>query len=225
MLKLPKQFVEFGIAEQDMVSFGSGLAKKYFPYFIVFLAFYPHVPKNKSLIFAQENRKGIFLGALSGLTPSAPGHSHQMTRDIPLIGSMPNLFLLELYSKKMMIDFLNIKKKINQSFFIKINNSQLIFENFVNFKLPKIGDFLKINKNVKSDTVVICQGIDVLNEILKIKNQLKDVTLLSAVWLNKLNNKEIKKLQNKKVIIFNPQLSTDHLTHFYQKQFYLKIVG
>ena len=97
-----------------------------------------------------------------------------------------------------MIDFFKYQKKINQSFFIKINNSQLIFENFVNFKLPKIGDFLKINKNVKSDTVVICQGADVLNEILKIKNQLKDVTLLSAVWLNKLNNKEIKKLQNKK---------------------------
>ena len=44
-IKLPKQFVEFGIAEQDMVSFGSGLAaKKILPIFLVFLAFI-HVPR------------------------------------------------------------------------------------------------------------------------------------------------------------------------------------
>ena len=185
MLKLPKQFVEFGIAEQDMVSFGQALLlKKYFQYFTVFLVFY-HTFSRTNFQFCSENRKGIFLGALSGLTPSTPGHSHQMTRDIPLIGSMPNLFLLELYSKKMMIDFFKYQKQINKSFFIKINNSQLISKNFEKFKLPKIGNFLEINKNIKSDTVVICQGADVLNEILKIKNQLKNVTLLSAVWLNK----------------------------------------
>lgn len=209
MLKLPKQFVEFGIAEQDMVSFGSGLAaKKLLPIFHSFSCFLSTRSQEQIFNFCSENRKGIFLGALSGLTPSAPGHSHQMTRDIPLIGSMPNLFLLELYSKKMMIDFFKYQKQINKSFFIKINNSQLIFKNFEKFRLPRLGNFLEINKNIKSDTVVICQGADVLNEILKIKNQLKNITLLSAVWLNKLNNNEIKKLNNKKVIIF--QSSTNY---------------
>ncbi len=209
MLRLPKQFVEFGIAEQDMVSFGSGLAaKKLLPIFHSFSCFLSTRSQEQIFNFCSENRKGIFLGALSGLTPSAPGHSHQMTRDIPLIGSMPNLFLLELYSKKMMIDFFKYQKQIKKSFFIKINNSQLILKNFEKFRLPKIGNFLEINKNINSDTVVICQGADVLNEILKIKNQLKNVILLSAVWLNKLNDNEIKKLNNKKVIIF--QSSTNY---------------
>ena len=218
MLKLPKQFVEFGIAEQDMVSFGSGLAaKKLLPIFHSFSCFLSTRSQEQIFNFCSENRKGIFLGALSGLTPSAPGHSHQMIRDIPLIGSMPNLFLLELYSKKMMIDFFKYQKQFNKSFFIKINNSQLILKNFEKFRLPKLGNFLEINKNIKSDTVVICQGADVLNEILKIKNQLKNITLLSAVWLNKLNNNEIKKLNNKKVIIFQSSMNYGSFDSFLSK--------
>ena len=140
-----------------------------------------------------------------------------MIRDIPLIGSMPNLFLLELYSKKMMIDFFKYQKQFNKSFFIKINNSQLISKNFEKFRLPKLGNFLEINKNIKSDTVVICQGADVLNEILKIKNQLKNITLLSAVWLNKINNNEIKKLNNKKVIIFQSSMNYGSFDSFLSK--------
>ena len=62
MLKLPKQFVEFGIAEQDMVSFGSGLAaKKLLPIFQVFLVFYQHVLKNKFSIFVQKIEKVFFM--------------------------------------------------------------------------------------------------------------------------------------------------------------------
>ena len=124
----------------------------------------------------------------------------------------------------MMIDFFKYQKQFNKSFFIKINNSQLISKNFEKFRLPKLGNFLEINKNIKSDTVVICQGADVLNEILKIKNQLKNITLLSAVWLNKINNNEIKKLNNKKVIIFQSSMNYGSFDSFYQKQSCLKIV-
>ena len=206
MLKLPKQFVEFGIAEQDMVSFGSGLAAKNFlPIFHSFSCFLSTRAQEQIYNFCSENRKGIFLGALSGLTPSAPGHSHQMIRDIPLIGSMPNLLIVELYSKKMIKIFFEYQKKINLSLFIKLNNSMLINKNFENLTLPKKGNLLKIFKSLKCNTVVICQGADILNEILKIKNVLKsmkNVSIYSAVWLNEINKNEILKLNNKKIIIF-----------------------
>ena len=168
MLKLPKQFIEFGIAEQDMVSFGSGLAaKKFLPIFHSFSCFLSTRAQEQIFNFCSENRKGIFLGALSGLTPSAPGHSHQMIRDIPLIGSMPNLLILELYSRKMIKIFFNYQKKITLSFFIKLNNSMLINKDFENLTLPKKGSLLKVVNNLNSKTIVICQGADILNEILK----------------------------------------------------------
>ena len=206
MLKLPKQFIEFGIAEQDMVSFGSGLAaKKFLPIFHSFSCFLSTRAQEQIFNFCSENRKGIFLGALSGLTPSAPGHSHQMIRDIPLIGSMPNLLILELFSKKMIKNFFNYQKRINLSLFVKLNNSMLINKNFENLTLPKKGNLLKINNSSKSDTIVICQGADILNEIFKIKEQLKsikNVSIFAAVWLNKINKQEILKLNNKKILIF-----------------------
>ena len=211
MLKLPKQFIEFGIAEQDMVSFGSGLsAKKFLPIFHSFSCFLSTRSQEQIFNFCSENRKGIFLGALSGLIPSGPGHSHQMIRDIPLIGSMPNMLILELFSRSMIKKFFIYQKTIKKSLFIKLNNSMLTHKNFEKLTLPKAGNFLKLFKNSKSSTIVICQGADILNEIFKIQDQLKamkHISLFAAVWLNKINKKEILKLNNKKIIIF--QSSTD----------------
>ena len=210
MVKLPKQFLEFGIAEQDMVSFGSGLAaNNLLPIFHSFSCFLSTRSQEQIFNFCSENRKGIFLGALSGLTPSAPGHSHQMVRDIPLIGSMPNMILLELFSRRMIKHFFRYQRKFQNSFFIKINNTKLIKKNFEKFQLPKIGNFLKICNPQNGEIVLICQGADVINEVLKIKKKLlnKNVIVLATVWLNKINKSEIKKFKNKKILIF--QSSTD----------------
>ena len=57
MLKLPKQFVEFGIAEQDMVSFGSGLAaKKLLPIFHSFSCFLSTRSQEQIFNFCSANR-------------------------------------------------------------------------------------------------------------------------------------------------------------------------
>ena len=105
----------------------------------------------------------------------------------------------------MIKDFFKYQKKISNSIFLKINNSNLIFENFKKYKLPKIGDLLKISHKKTNKIIIICQGADVLNEILKIKNKinlLKDISIFSGVWLNKINKKELLKLNDKKLIIF-----------------------
>tara|TARA_A100001011_G_scaffold300224_1_gene313529 strand:- start:38196 stop:40064 length:1869 start_codon:yes stop_codon:yes gene_type:complete len=211
MLKLPNQFIEFGIAEQDMVSFGSGLAAKNFlPIFHSFSCFMSTRSQEQIFNFCSEDRKGIFIGALSGLVPSGPGHSHQMVRDVPIIGSMPNMIILEIFSRKMISAFFNYQKKIKKSFFIKLNNSMLIEENFKTLDLPKLGNLSKVIVSKKCEKVVVCQGADVLNEVLKIKNniiEMKNTSVFSAVWLNKLNKKEILNFNNKKVLIF--ESSTD----------------
>ena len=55
MLKLPKQFVEFGIADKTWFHLAQVLLlKNYFQYFTVFLVFYRHVLKNKfSILFRK----------------------------------------------------------------------------------------------------------------------------------------------------------------------------
>ena len=222
MMNSPNKFFEFGIAEQDMVSFGSGLtAGGYLPIFHSFSCFLSTRAQEQIFNFCSEKRKGIFVGALSGLTPSPPGHSHQMIRDVPLIGSIPNMHLVELFSPLMIKDFFKIQNKISNSIFIKLNNSNLIFENFEKFKLPNVGQLLNISYKKKNETIIICQGADVLNELLKIKNKidlLRNISIFSAVWLNNINKKDLLKLNNKKVIIFQSSIGYGGFDSFLSKK-------
>ena len=222
MIKKPNKFFEFGIAEQDMVSFGSGLAAGGFlPIFHSFSCFLSTRAQEQIFNFCSENRKGIFVGALSGLTPSAPGHSHQMIRDVPLIGSIPNMYLLELFSLQMIKDFFKYQKQISNSLFLKINNSNLDYENFKKFNLPRIGELLKVSHNKKNNLIIICQGADVLNQILKIKHKidlLGNISIFSGVWLNKINMKDLSKLNNKKVILFQSSFNYGGFDAFLSKK-------
>jgi transketolase len=44
---------------------------------------------------ASEHTKVLYHGSLVGIVPGGPGHSHQMTRDIALMGSVPGLSAIE----------------------------------------------------------------------------------------------------------------------------------
>ncbi len=204
--KIKKRFIEFGIAEQDMVSFGSGLAaNKFLPIFHSFSCFLSTRAQEQIFNFCTEKRKGIFIGALSGLLPAGPGHSHQMVRDIPLIGSMPNIFLIEVLSERMLNEFFLYQKKINTSIYLKISNLPTVNIHNKNLYLPKRGEFLKLNKSVDFKTIVIFQGADLLNEYEENKiyfNKLRKVKFLSAVWLNNINSKELSIFKNRNIIIF-----------------------
>lgn len=204
--KIKKRFIEFGIAEQDMVSFGSGLAaKKFLPIFHSFSCFLATRAQEQIFNFCTEKRKGIFIGALSGLLPAGPGHSHQMVRDVPIVGSIPNITLIEILSERMLKEFFIYQKKLNQSIYIKISNLPTLNTHNEKLYLPKIGKFLKLNQIQKFTSIVIFQGADLLNEYEENKNhfdKLKNVLFLSAVWLNDIDNVDLNKFKNKNVIIF-----------------------
>ena len=111
--------------------------------------------------------------------------------------------MLEVYSRQMINQFLIIKK--SKSLFIKLNNS-LLLEKTLNLLIYQLGNLLKIISPKKTDKIIVCQGSDIINQALKIKNEIidmKNTSLYSVVWLNNLNNKEILNL-NKKVLVFQP---------------------
>jgi len=189
-----------------MVSFGSGLAaKKFLPIFHSFSCFLSTRAQEQIFNFCTEKRKGIFIGALSGLLPAAPGHSHQMVRDVPIVGSIPNIILVEILSERMLKEFFIYQKKIHQSIYVKISNLPTLNTYNEKLYLPKIGKFLKLNQIQKFKLIVIFQGADLLNEYEENKNhfnQLIDVLFLSAVWLNNIENEELSNFKNKNIIIF-----------------------
>jgi len=94
--RFPDRFVECGIAEQDMVSQGCGLAiGGMLPVANSFACFL--TPRANEQIYnaATERRKIVYMGSLAGLIPAGPGHSHQGTRDIAVMASMPHMTVVE----------------------------------------------------------------------------------------------------------------------------------
>jgi transketolase len=98
--RFPDRFFECGIAEQDMVSQAGAMALAgLIPACHSFACFM--TPRAAEQVFnnASEGTKVIYHGSLVGIVPGGPGHSHQMVRDIALMGSVPGLSALEPYSE------------------------------------------------------------------------------------------------------------------------------
>src|SRR5688500_5148693 len=94
--RFPERFVECGIAEQDMVSMAAGMARRgILPIAHSFACFLAARPNEQIYNQCSERSKVIYVGALAGLLPGGPGHSHQSVRDISALAAMPGLLLAE----------------------------------------------------------------------------------------------------------------------------------
>jgi transketolase len=94
--RFPERFVECGIAEQDMVSMASGMARRgALPVVHSFACFLSARPNEQIYNQCSEGTKVVYVGSLAGLLPGGPGHSHQSVRDISALAAVPNLLLME----------------------------------------------------------------------------------------------------------------------------------
>ncbi len=97
----PERFVECGIAEQDMVSTAGGMALGgLLPIVHSFSCFLTTRANEQIYNNCSESSKIIYMGALSGIVPGGPGHSHQSVRDISCVGSMPGMLMAEPASEQ-----------------------------------------------------------------------------------------------------------------------------
>ena len=92
----PTRFIECGIAEQDMVSQAGALALNGFlPVANSFACFLCSRPNEQIYNNATEKTKVIYVGALAGILPAGPGHSHQCLHDIAALKGTPNITIME----------------------------------------------------------------------------------------------------------------------------------
>jgi len=89
----PDQFINAGIAEQNMVGMAAGLARSGFKPFVYGLAaFIPvRVVEQIKLDIAHDNLPVILIGDGAGFVYSHLGTSHQSTEDIAVTRAIPNL--------------------------------------------------------------------------------------------------------------------------------------
>jgi len=92
----PERFVEIGVAEQNLVTVGSGLAAMgKIPYVSSYAAFSPG--RNWEQIrttIALNDRPVRIIGSHAGLYTGADGATHQMLEDLALMRALPNMVVL-----------------------------------------------------------------------------------------------------------------------------------
>jgi transketolase len=94
--KFTAQYIQCGIAEQDMVSMAGTLALSgKIPFVHSFASFLTTRAAEQIFNNLSENSKVIYCGFLAGVLPSAPGHSHQAVSDFGIISSFPNIEIFE----------------------------------------------------------------------------------------------------------------------------------
>jgi transketolase len=94
--KFNSQYIQCGIAEQDMVSMAGTLALSgKIPFVHSFASFLTTRAAEQIFNNLSENSKVIYCGFLAGLLPSAPGHSHQAVSDFGIVSSFPNIEIFE----------------------------------------------------------------------------------------------------------------------------------
>jgi transketolase len=91
--KFPKRFIEVGVAEQNLVTIGSGMAAMgKIPFCGSYAIFSPgrNWEQTRTTI-AYNDRPVKIIGSHTGITVGADGGSHQVLEDIALMRVMPNM--------------------------------------------------------------------------------------------------------------------------------------
>jgi transketolase len=95
--EFPERFLDFGVAEQNAVSFAAGLARMGFlPIVPLFACFV--VRRALDQLATQVAYPGLnvkICGVYAGLTSPNTGATHQMLQDLAVMRSMPNLTVVE----------------------------------------------------------------------------------------------------------------------------------
>ena len=209
---LKNQFFEFGIAEQDMVSFASGLSSRdLIPWCHSFACFLTTRAQEQIFNFCSERRKGFFIGALAGPVPAGPGHSHQMLRDLALMGSMPFMKVFEPISPRMLKEFFKYQEKFYNPYFIRISNNDILIDEYEELSLPSLGDLVEIKPiTTKTKKVLIIQGAILLHEFCKIKNNINsddEIAVYASVWLNDISSNFVKRLNLMNIYVYQTTIN------------------
>jgi transketolase len=190
----PERYFECGIAEQDMVSRAGTLSLSgYVPVLHSFACFM--VPRANEQIYnnATEHSKIVYIGALAGILPAGPGHSHQSVRDIAALRGTPGLNLVEPGCGDELAAILDWAINISQeSTYIRLVSIPWELD-----WVPEPDAQLQIGKGTViaggTDVTITAYGPILLSQALEARSMLRDLHGISArvinlPWLDKVDS-------------------------------------
>ena len=205
----PDQFIECGIAEQDMVSqAGASSLEGFIPVVHSFASFLTARAAEQIYNNACQGSKVIYVGTLAGLLPGGPGSSHQSVRDIGMMKGL-GLNILEPSCPSQLASIMDFCVRSETSSYLRLTS--LPVQNH-DLDLPSIGRGNVIMHDQTADTTVICIGAIMLEiaqaglKVLDSRAKAKKFNLIETPWISEFDEiwyKEQLKGQSKIIIMEN----------------------
>jgi transketolase len=190
--RYPERFIENGIAEQDMVSMAGGLALQGFlPVVNTFSAFLAARANEQIYTNFCEGTRIIYACHYSGLIPAGPGQSHQSTRDISLLATLPNFEIIQPCNSGEMrqaVEYCVEKSSANCVLRLNIGPSPRIITLPPDYSLTP-GQGVELSEG--ADAVLFAYGPVMLHEALLASEILSvdsiGLQVINMPWLNKVD--------------------------------------
>ncbi|NTW67257.1 MAG: transketolase [Nitrospirae bacterium] len=122
----PDRFLSMGIAEQNMLSWASGLAREGFlPFVHTFAVFiYRRAFDQIAMSVSYPNLPVRMIGFLPGITTPG-GATHQAIEDVAIMRALPNMTVLECGDATDVESVLNVMEKINGPVYVRMLRGEI----------------------------------------------------------------------------------------------------
>ena len=196
----PDQYLNAGIAEQNMVGMAAGLAKGgYFPIVYGLSAFVPiRVLEQIKLDVCHDNLPVVFLGDGAGFVYSVLGTSHQSTEDITVTRALPNLSIYSPADRFEMSAVMDLAIELGSPTYVRIGKSD-------------VGDVHSQAVNLREDAILVTRVADsqlsfiATGSMLKMATKLGiefDASVYSVPIIKPFNkSKFLKNISNSKILV------------------------
>jgi transketolase len=199
----PAQYINAGIAEQNMVGVAAGLARTGFrPIVYGLSAFVPvRVVEQIKIDVAHDNLPVIFIGDGAGFVYSQLGTSHQSTEDIACARAIPNLSVYSPADRFEVAACMRMAYQSKAPIYLRIGKSD---RGDVHVAVPqaKIGQLLEVKSGHSGDIVFIATGAMVRTAIDIATQSYPDAAVWSAPFIKPIDHEQVISIcQHNRVVV------------------------
>jgi len=190
----PEQYINAGIAEQNMVGVAAGLARSGFrPIVYGLSAFIPiRVLEQIKLDVAHDHLPIIFIGDGAGFVYSHLGTSHQATEDIACSRVVPNLSVYSPADRFELTQCLTIAYQDNSAVYMRIGKAD---RGDVHQSLPNIksGGLIKVKTGKESKYSFIATG-SMVRTAIDVADKLHNIDVWSVPFIKPIDRSMVEKI-------------------------------
>ncbi|MDI9333930.1 MAG: transketolase C-terminal domain-containing protein [Cytophagales bacterium] len=207
----PSQYINAGIAEQNMVGMAAGLAKTGFRPFVYGLsAFVPvRVIEQIKLDVTHDQLPVVFIGDGAGFVYSHLGTSHQSTEDIACTRAVPHLTVYSPADRHEVAVCMNLAYQSRGAVYLRMGKSDLgdVHSSAIS---PHIGELIKIkNGSLNSGLSFIATGSMARRAQKIAEHNYTDASVWSAPFIKPINTQQVISIcKENKILIILEEHST-----------------